>query len=216
MPRLLTLVLLALALTTGCLAAGGEDPCAGGGVLFGDDFADADACGWVRYNQGGAVVAIEDGMLRLTTSQPGQVWWTNPGRDFEDVIVTVQARQLAGPDDNAFGVICRYQNEQNFYIFLISGDGYYAIGKYQSGQPDIEYLTGGGEYLFSDIINQGEATNQIRASCQGDQLSLSVNGLLLDNVRDSSFIIGDVGLAASTFQPGTTSVSFDNLQVLAP
>ena len=36
------------------------------------------------------------------------------------------------PDNNAYGVICRYTDLQNFYVFLVSADGYYAIGKYDS------------------------------------------------------------------------------------
>ena len=212
------LILLSLCvLLTGCVdQLIGPDACSGEGVLFADNFAADQNCGWALYSQGGAVTEIADGVMRLSTSQPGQVWWTNPQRQFDDVIVTVQARQMAGPNDNAYGVICRYQNADNFYIFLISGDGYYAIGKYQSGRPQIEYLSGGGEFQASDVINQGVATNQIRASCIGSELSLAVNGLPLVTVSDPTFVVGDIGLGASTFQPGTAVIAFDNVQVLAP
>lgn len=204
-------------LLAGCLnQLGGPDACDGEGVLFTDNFAADHNCGWAIYSQGGAVAEIVEDMMRLSTSQPGQVWWTNPQREFDDVIITTQARQLDGPDDNAYGVICRYQNADNFYIFLISGDGYYAIGKYQSGSEQIEYLSGGGQFQASDIINQGVATNQIRASCIGNELSLAVNGLPLATVTDPTFVVGDIGLGASTFQPGTAVIAFDNVQVLAP
>jgi hypothetical protein len=134
----------------------------------------------------------------------------------DDTIVTVQARQVGGPNDNAYGVICRYQNAENFYVFLISGDGYYAIGKYQTGSDQIEYLTGDGQYTFTDVINQGAAANEIRVSCIGSELSLTVNGIPLETVTDPTFVIGDIGLAASTFQPGTAVIQFDNIQVIAP
>jgi hypothetical protein len=46
------------------------------------------------------------------------------------------------------------------------------------------------------------ATNQIRASCIGNELSLAVNGIPLINVTDSAFATGDVGLGVSTLAAG--------------
>lgn len=215
----LLMVLMGTVLLSACgLGGSAEEMCLSPGVLFQDDFSDAQACGWAQYNQGGASVGVEDELLRLTTSQPGPIWWTNPGRNFDDVIITVQARQASGPDNNAYGVICRYQSQENFYVFLISGDGYYAIGKYQSGSQQILYLTGDGQYhyLFSDAINQGIATNQMRVSCVGDELSLTVNGLPLATVTDPTFVTGDIGLGVSAFELGTAVIEFDNIKVIAP
>jgi hypothetical protein len=214
----LLLPLLGLVLLAACqLGDPDTETCVEPGVLFKDEFA-ASTCGWVLYSQGGATAVIEDELLRLSTSQPGPIWWTNPGRNFDDVIVTVQARQAGGPDDNAFGLICRYQSAENFYVFLISGDGYYAIGKYQSGAEQIEYLTSDGQHAFirSDAINQGVATNQIRVSCVGNELSLAVNGLPLVTVTDPTFVTGDIGLGVSACELGTAVIEFDNVQVIAP
>lgn len=198
------------------LTGGAPDTCDAEGVLFQDDFSGEQNCGWVEYNRGGAVVGIADGMLSIQTSQPGQLWWTNPGRSFDDVIISVSAQQVSGPNDNAYGVICRYQDEQNFYIFLISGDGYYAIGKYQSGGDGVQYLTENGQFVESQAINQGTVSNQIQASCVGDELRLAVNGVPLLEVTDPTFVNGDVGLGVSTFQPGTAVVNFDDMRVTAP
>ncbi|MFQ5419457.1 MAG: hypothetical protein ACE5EY_03735 [Anaerolineae bacterium] len=193
-----------------------QDECTGAGTLFQDDFSGEQECGWAIYSRGGATTELADGALRISASQPGQIWWTNPSREFQDSIITVSARQLDGPNDNAYGVICRYQSPENFYIFLVSGDGYYAIGKYQSGSSQITYLSGDGHYQPSDAINQGQATNQIRASCIGDQLSLSVNGIPLTTVADPTFVNGDVGMGVSTLQPGTAVVEFDDVLVIGP
>jgi hypothetical protein len=194
----------------------GPDPCNAGGTLFADDFNGEQNCGWVEYNRGGAVVAMEDGSLKISTSSPGEIWWTNPERNFDDVIINVEASQIAGVNDNAYGIICRYQDEQNFYMFLISGDGYYAIGKYSGTDVPVTYLTSDGQYQASDLINQGEATNDIQASCIGNQLSLAVNGEPLLTVTDNDFASGDIGLAASAMQQGTVEISFDDLRVFAP
>lgn len=194
----------------------GPDACDSGGVLFGDDFSGEQNCGWLEYNRGGAVAAIEEGVLKISTSSPGEIWWTNPGRSFDDVIIDANTKQVGGPDDNAYGVICRYQDEENFYLFLISGDGFYSIGKYQSGQDRVTYLTEDGQFAHSDQINQGAATNQLQASCIGNELSLAVNGYPLLTVTDSEFAAGDVGLAVSALQQGTVEVEFDDVQVSGP
>ncbi|MFL7840455.1 MAG: family 16 glycoside hydrolase [Candidatus Promineifilaceae bacterium] len=194
----------------------GPDACNAGGTLFADDFSGEQNCGWAEYNRGGAVVAIEDGSLNISTSSPGEIWWTNPGRTFDDVIINIEASQTGGVDDNAYGVLCRYQNEQNFYLFLISGDGYYAIGKYSGTDVPITYLTPDGQYQASDVINQGIASNDIQASCIGNQLSLAVNGEPLLTVTDNDFSSGDIGLAASAMQQGTVEISFDDLRIFAP
>jgi len=192
------------------------DPCNDGGALFADNFNGDQMCGWVEYNRGGAVSVVEDGAMKISTSSPGEIWWTNPNRNFDDVIIDVNARQLSGANDNAYGVICRYQDEENFYLFLISGDGYYVVGKYKSGEDRVIYLTEEGQYIPSEIINQGQATNNIQASCVGSELSLSVNGVPLLTVTDTDFSSGDIGLAVSTLQQGTVEINFDDLQVFGP
>ncbi len=204
---------------TACLPFNGfdaPDDCLEEGFLFVDDFEEEKNCGWRMTNQGGTLTDISEGALQISVSETGQVWWTNPGKQFDDAIINVQARQVAGQDDNAYGVICRYQNPENFYLFLISGDGYYAIGKYVSGSTEVQILSGDGQFKSSDAINQGIATNFIRVGCIGNELSLSVNGLPLETVQDNTFVVGDVGLAASAFQPGSVSVAFDNIQIAAP
>ena len=185
-------------------------------ILFIDDFNGEFNCGWATYNRGGGIATIENSSMQLTVSQPGQIWWTNPSRNFDDVVIRVEARQVSGPNDNAYGIICRYQNEENFYVFLISGDGYYAIGKYQTGDENVVYLTENGQFQPSDAINTGIASNEMEVSCLGNELSLAVNGAPLVSVNDPTFVTGDIGLAASTLQAATGVIEFDNVQVAAP
>ncbi len=194
----------------------GPDACDSSSALFEDDFSGEQDCGWLEYNRGGAVAAVEEGVLKISTSSPGEIWWTNPGRSYDDVVIDVTTTQVGGPDDNAYGVICRYQDEENFYLFLISGDGFYAIGKYKSGEDRVTYLTEDGQFSQSEQINKGATTNQIQASCIGNELSLAVNGYPLLTVTDSEFAAGDIGVSVSALQQGTVEVNFDNLKVISP
>lgn len=210
-PALLLLALLAVACSGDDVAACNEDE-----ALFFDDFREGQDCGWILYSRSGAQVEREGETLRLTTSQPGQIWWTNVGRNFDDLILTADIQHIDGPRDNAYGLICRYQSSENFYVFLISSDGYYAIGKYQSGSSQISYLNEGGQYVFSEAIDQESGINRVRASCIGSELSLSVNGVLLESVSDPTFVTGDIGVAVSTFEPGALEIAFDNVRAIAP
>ena len=211
------LSLVACLLLAACEPAG-PAPCDEGGVLFKDDFSQEQDCGWALYDRSGAEVEIAEGALRITTAQPGEIWWTNPGRNMSDVILTTTVEVVDGPADNAFGLICRYQSPDNFYLFLISSDGYYAVGKYQSGSDQIIYLNEDGQYQFSEAIVQGTSSvaNEIRATCVDDELTLSVNGTQLATVTDPTFVTGDIGVAVSTFEAGTLEVMFDDVRAIAP
>lgn len=213
---LLGLFLLLCLLSACSLGGPTVAECNTGGALFFDNFGGEQNCGWREYNESGVVVEIvpETEVLQISVSQPGQIGWTNPGRDFDNVIITTKATQVSGPDNNAYGVICRYQDENNFYVFLISGDGYYAIGKYQTGSPQIIYLT--DNYIQSDAIQQGPALNELRVSCVDNELGLQINGVPVTTVVDPTFVRGDVGVGASVFDPGTAVIQFDDFRVLQP
>lgn len=215
--------LLGLVLIAGCsyLPLGQATDCSTPTALFSDDFIEDRDCGWSLYDSLDGRVSTADGVLKFEVSTTGAIAWSNPDHDFgEDgnVEISVQARQSDGTDNNAYGIICRYRDEDNFYVFLISGDGYYAIGKFVSGENDIIYLTGEEpvHYVRSEEVNLGIATNKIRAQCKDDTLTLFVNGFMLDQVVDDSHRGGGVGLAVSVLEPGEAVVEFDDFWVVEP
>jgi hypothetical protein len=178
-------------------------------VLFQDDFADASG-GWSTLNADNRYIGIQDGALRILVNEAKFDLWSTPGLKFGDVHVDVDATQNAGPQDNDFGVICRYQDENNFYGFLISSDGYYGISKMKNGEHAI---IGADGMLVSESLQKAGKTNHIRADCVGHTLSLSVNGKKLIDVQDEDFTDGDVGLVAGTFETPGTDISFTNFSV---
>jgi hypothetical protein len=193
--------------------AGGADPALPANVLFQDDFSDTSS-GWDRVNQPEGITDYNDGVYRIFVNTVNTDIWANPGLDFSDVRVQVEATKVGGSDNNDFGVICRYQDPDNYYFFLLSSDGYYGIGKVKDGQ---QQLIGMDAMLPSEAIIQGDATNILRADCIGPRLSLYANDEFLDQFEDSDLATGDVGLIAGTSPeaPGT-DIHFDNFQVLKP
>jgi hypothetical protein len=181
-------------------------------VLFRDDFSDPSS-GWDRVDTADGVTDYQDGRYRILVNTPNTDVWANPGLAFGDVIVEVDATKAGGPDDNDFGVICRYQDIENFYFFLLSSDGYYGIGRVVDGE---QTLIGDDQLYPDDAIRQGEATNHIRADCVGSSLTLHINGVELAEVQDDTFASGDVGLLAGTFDQPGTELLFDDFVVKRP
>ena len=211
--------LASVLLLASCGALPGQqvDQCVTDDALFRDGFDDEVACGWVEYG-GNDSAEIENGVMTISVGTSGVMAWSNPQRSFQDVEISALSTQVSGPNNNAYGLICRYVDDENFYAFLISGDGFYAIGKYQTGVSQVQYLTGEDPYYFvaSDAINTGAASNQLRVRCVGNTLSFYVNGTLLAEVVDGTFVAGDIGVAASTLDDGRAVVEFDTVQVVAP
>lgn len=201
-----------VALSLACSALGGPSGPPEEGVLFRDDFSDPSS-GWDRVQADEGVTDYASGEYRILVQQTQHDYWANPGRSFGDVRVEVDARKGGGPDDNDFGVICRYQDTNNFYAFLISSDGYYAILKYSGGSSE---TLGTDGMASTDAVNLGDSTNHIRADCVGSTLTLYANGTMIHSTSDSTFSSGDVGLIAGTFDEPGTDVYFDNFVVYQP
>lgn len=183
-----------------------------GEVLFQDDFSDP-ASGWDRVNVSDGITDYQEGIYRILVNTANTDVWSNPGLDFADVRVNVEATKVGGNDNNDYGLICRYQDNDNFYFFIISSDGYYGIGKVLDGD---QMLIGTDAMPPSEVIAQGNATNRLRADCIGEHLSLYVNDQQLASYEDPDFSQGDVGLMAGSFDSSGTDIHFDNFMVLKP
>ena len=213
---ILALIVIALAsLACSLTSTGASQPASSKTVLFSDDFSDTSS-GWDSYtsDDGTVVTDYANGGYRIFVNKPKFLTWANPGKSFDgDVVIGVDATKTGGPEDNEFGLICRYQDENNFYIFKISSDGYAQIGKYANGN----YVGLSGDQMEQvSGINSGKSTNHLRADCLGDTLTLSANDNQLITAKDSDFKSGDAGLYAGTFDTEGTDVLFDNFLVTKP
>ncbi len=207
---LLILLITALACQTTTLT---QTFLPGGSLFYQDQFSDP-ASGWGDLTLEAGAAGYADGAYRIIVNQPNVHIWSHPGLALADVHVEVDVFPAAGPLENRMGVICRLVDDQNFYFFAISADGYYGIGKLKAGQVTI--LTGGGNMLPSEIIQTGNVPNRVRGDCSGQTLSLYVNNLLVDFIEDSEFTSGDVGLLSGTFSQPGADVYFDNFFVFKP
>jgi serine/threonine protein kinase len=183
-------------------------------ILFQDMFTDPNS-GWSVFSDQDATIEYSNGGLRIYVITANMDVWSHANQIFPgDVRLEVDATKTGGPDDNDFGLICRYQDGSNFYFALISSDGYQGIGIMQN---DKRTLLSGDSLTSSSTILQGAATNHIRFDCVGNSLTLYANSVQLSTVTDSTFSSGgDVGLIAGTYDTGGADLLFKNFVVYQP
>ena len=181
-----------------------------GDVLYQEQFEN-NTTGWARISNDNGIMDYDGGGYRILVRQPRLNVWSTSEKDFGDVRVEADVIKLHGPDENRMGLICRYQGG-DYYFFVISNDGYYAVGKFIGGMT---LLLGHSEMQASEAIQAGNM-NHMRADCIGDRLTFYINFTEVASATDTDFPRGDVGLVAGSFTESGVDVLFDNFVVLQP
>lgn len=184
-----------------------------GDILFQDDFSDPQS-GWLTAaNAVGLAEYTPDGLFHIRVDAPGYNFWSTPGLNVTNVIMEVDSLKLSGPEINRIGLVCRYQNPQNYYFFIISTDGYYGVGKVRDG---VSTLLAQTQMERNGAVLSGAAINHLRGECVGNTLIFYVNQKPLAIVDDPDFTQGDVGLLVGAFDDAGVDVYFDNFIVTRP
>jgi hypothetical protein len=214
-------VILLIGLVLGLAACDGADTASitnGKGtpranVVYEDDFSNPSS-GWETWaDANGSFVAYQNGGLRVLVKDKQFDYWSRPGKRFSDARIEVDAVKIAGPNDNDLGLICRYQDKNNFYAFLITSDGYAGILKVDEGKYKV---ISGTQLNAAPAVRQGEALNHLQADCIGQSLVLKVNGQVAAQAQDAGFSAGEVGVMAGTNANPGVDAFFDNFVVSKP
>lgn len=195
-----------------------------GDVLFEDDFSDT-ASGWLETSTPQGTMGYLDGGYHIYVNEFSSTVISFPDpSSYADVTVEVDAQKIGGDDESSFyGLICRYQDEDNFYgaAIISSSNGY--AGFFGVADGKLHYFGMPGLSSGSVGINTGDASNHIRLDCIENWLSLYVNGELLDEQFTDSMMVnadvitsGDVGLYVHLRTPTEADILFDNFVVTQP
>jgi hypothetical protein len=209
--RFFIIVLILVLASLACFST--STPAPASDVLLSDDFSNTNN-NWDQVSDSSRTTDYYNTSYHIVVNDTNSDTWANPGSEsFTDTHIEVDATKNGGPDDNDFGIICRYTDVDKFYYGVISTDGYYSIMKMTTdgGEP-----IGKDSMLESDKITQGASTNHIRFDCVGSTLTLYVNGNQVDQQTDSDYTAGNVGLIAGTFDTAGTDILFDNYFVYKP
>jgi len=159
---------------------------------------------------------VENGVFNLRIIPSAFVGWAECTKvEFTDFVLEADATQVSGPDNNTYGILFRYGlDSDDFYVFVISGDGYYALAIDGAKRESPEMLV---EWSRSSAILQGaNQINHLKVVAIGDRISYYVNDQLLGEMQHSYLSTGTVGFFAGSLEEGNVQISFDNLKVTAP
>jgi S1-C subfamily serine protease len=185
-----------------------------GDVYYSTEF-DGGLGDWVYFltsgSDDGFVAQNVDGSLKFEIDQQDTwVYFYNDAISMADVRVDTVASNL-GRNNNNVSLLCRY-SDAGWYEFNIANNGEYTILFFDSAINDYRLLFSGG----STLIKMGRDVNEYTAVCQGDKLTLGINGVEVRTVSDKNLKSGYAGLSVSSFNVTPIDVEFDYYVLSVP
>lgn len=185
----------------------------GDGALYTDNFS-SDSGGWGTGTDTESSVEITGGEMVMQVFQSDYFVWSVPGeKDLENVHIEAMVKNTGGATGTAFGIVCAHQVTDQFYYFVVTSAGDYAIAKTALAQEDV-FLTNNDQLATSPDITANAASYRLGADCASNgTLTLYVDGKQIDSVSDSTYLKGDVGLFTWTGNDTFAEIRFDDFVV---
>lgn len=154
-------------------------------------------------------VYIADGAYHILAHQTNSfVVGVTQQLSLENFVLEADAAQVSGDDDNEYGLVYGYQDDDNYYEVAISGDGYAGFFAKERGAWRTVVT-----FTADESINQGNAVNHLRLEVHEGRSSFQINGQPAFEEFDDHFAEGLIGFGCGPFaQPGL-HCSFDNVKV---
>jgi hypothetical protein len=179
-------------------------------VIYQDDFQALR--GWYTFEGERYRFEYKDGTYRITNNLIQASVNSVRLHNYFDVYMEVDANRISGPPNGYFGLVCRFQDDSNYYALVVGPNGFYGIALLRGGR--LNFIS--TPPTPSRAVRLGDETNRIGASCIGDTFTLYANGEVLTEVKDQSFSSGYIGLMVGTTSVGGLQVAFDNFVVMNP
>jgi hypothetical protein len=135
---------------------------------------------------------------------------------YEDVKVEARADNR-GKNNNSVSLICRYDEEVGWYEFNIANNGLYDIlyaEVLDNGKIRWNRVANGG----SNAIKQGKDVNEYSATCQGEELTLTINGDEVISIDERNYRLrsGQAGISVSSFDVLPILIEMDWIRISEP
>jgi len=135
---------------------------------------------------------------------------------YENVKVEVSADNR-GKNNNTVSLVCRYDAEVGWYEFNIANNGLYNIlyaEVLKGGKIAFNRVANGG----SNAIKMGKGINEYSASCQGEELTLVINGEEVISFKERKFGLreGQVGVSVSSYDVLPILIEMDWIKISEP
>ncbi len=186
--------------------SGGGSAGTTGSVLFRDDFTNPAASQLGTSEDADSRYAYEQNQYVIEVKRPEMLVWALVAGQYRDVIIEASYTIPRNSPPGAAGLIFHYQDSDNFYLFSVSNDGYYALELLKDNQW--KTLIDWTQHPAIDPVN-----NRMRVELNGDRIKLYVNDRELDQTRDPTFTSGEVGLAVTSFDEGGSVARYNEIVI---
>jgi len=173
--------------------------------ILADDFQEPSPALAQGEEPGKWSLAFADGRYRIQIQRPGTLTWSTlgmvglgPHRLEAAVRVDPQTPWGYG------GLLVRYQNPENFYLFVADGQGAFQVQLLQDGAWQTL-----APWTTSRLLEREGAFNRLAVEDDGRRLRFLVDGQALFTVEKVRLPPGDVGLAGGARSQGEAIIEFD-------
>jgi hypothetical protein len=151
-----------------------------GELLYATDFGAGQASNadW-QQESGQSASVIADGVLQIAIDDINSLY-SLLAREFSDLDARVNITVTAATSDyDEYGLLFRFQDAANYYMFKLRSDGAYRVEHARpdpsgSGKTQVDVIS---EWQISPVIETGRrVTNQVRVIASGDSFQFYVNG----------------------------------------
>lgn len=182
---------------------------ASGELLYFDDFSDASS-GW-RIDDTYYFRGYEDGAYRIRIDQDENqyvILTAVSGHTFGDVRIEVDVERISGSESAGTYLICRYQDNDNYYYAEIDGEGLLVVAAIFKDE----------QVVLIDDFPTGviPGRNHFEVDCIGTEMTVFVDGVKVLSAAPLKILEGDAGFGAGGSGHEITDVRFDNFSVYAP
>jgi hypothetical protein len=136
-----------------------------------------------------------------------------PDGDYDDFGVEIEAQPTTSAYTE-YGITFRVtgsSDARSYYIFGVTTNGkYYLQKKIEGAWADTDPVRA----TSSQFIKPGQSKNVLRVLARGDQISLYINGSLVNTATDDAISSGSVGVFAGTGDNDSAETAFSRVTVL--
>ena len=181
-------------------------------TYFADNFS-SNQFDWADVDDDTRAWAFQDGHYQMHLKTSDYIAWAYLPVDFAPLGVAFDAALPAGFDQGAYGVLCYYQDQDNYhYVAVDVINQEYAIGKYVNNEDMM--LMDDWWKPTQHLQDSPNAVNHVQVICLSNKIALYINGQLETEVSIDPATPGTTAIYAETWEDMPADglkVQFDNL-----
>lgn len=159
-------------------------------VIFVDNFMD-NRHSWDEFRNSKVSLKIDDGVYHFNHKRRKGAWATSISTpidsDMNFMIGTTITKRF-GTDNHGYGITWGWINAQNYYVFLISGDGNFQVGKYARGKY-VNIIP----WTRSKAIQRWNSSNKLVIKKTPEHIDFFINGKFVGQMPFEEFAGNKVG-----------------------